>query len=230
MGIHIQQVRLDVSKNLAPPTIYLGQGDKNGETIKVEITDNGVAFPLTNYSVRFCMRLPHRGGSYEVDGTKSGNVATFNIDETYAAAVSGTTDVAFVQILSGDTVIASTSRAIVVVRSAHTDGVDPATAYDNGIQAFIDSSQAQLDEAIEEAAQTAAEHQAPAIAAKVPWPLQSGGSGADTGADGQLLMSNGDGTTRWGIAGTAQIADGAVTPDKLSGASVLTIAQIDALF
>lgn len=230
MGIQTQEITLDVAKRASTETVYLGQGDANGTTLRVNVTDGGAPYSMTGKGARLCIQLPHRGGSYEVDGTVSGNVATFDIDETRAAAVSGRSDILFVQVLSGTTVICSTARAKVVVRPSHSDGVPPAKAWDNGVEAFLAQARTDLDEAIVEAAETAAEHQAPAIAAKVPWPLQSGGSGAETGADGQLLMSNGDGTTRWGVADTAQIADGAVTPDKLSGVSVLTIAQIDALF
>ena len=230
MSLQTQRIRLDMSKHLAPPTVWLGQGDKNGTTLEVELTDGGEPFALSGKGVKWCMMLPHRGGSYVVDGTVSGNVATFQVDETYAAAVAGRTDVAYVQVTQGDTVACSASRAMVVVKEDAHNGVSPASAWDNGVERFLEDSGVQLQEAIDEAAQIAADAQAPAIAAKVPWPLQSGGSGADTGSDGKILMSNGDGTTRWGIAGTAQIADGAVTPDKLSGASVLTIAQIDALF
>jgi hypothetical protein len=220
MGIQIQEITLDVAKEASNEVVYLGQGDKSGTTLRVSVTDGGEAYSLSGKGARLCVQLPHRGGSYEVDGTVSGNVATFEIDETYAAAVSGRSDILFVQVLQGDTVICSTSRAHLVVRPSHNDGVEPATAYNNGIKDFIDSSQAQLDAAIVSAAETAAEHQAEAIAAKVPWPTQSGGSGADSGAEGLLLKSNGDGTTSWGTVGTVQVDNGALITEKYADSSV----------
>ena len=220
MGIQTQRIRLDVSKDMMPPTVYLRQGDRNGTRLEVEVTDGGAAYPLSSYGVRFCLRMPHSGGSYEVDGTASGNLATFEIDETYAAAVAGRSDTAFVQVLSGETVICSTSSANVVVRPSHSEGVEPATAWSNGVEQFLADARDDLDAAIVEAAETAAEHQADAIAAKIPWPTQSGGSGAESGAEGQVLLSNGDGTTSWGAVGTEQLENGAVITEKIGDGSV----------
>lgn len=90
MGLQTQRIRLDISKVQDAPTVYLRQGDKHGTRLEVEVTNDGAAYSLGNYSVKFCMRLPRKGGSYEVDGTRNGNVATFEIDET-ARGGSGST-------------------------------------------------------------------------------------------------------------------------------------------
>lgn len=217
MGLQTQRIRLDISKVQDAPTVYLRQGDKHGTRLEVEVTDGGAAYQLGSYSVKFCMRLPRKGGSYEVDGTRNGNVATFEIDETYAAAVSGRTDVAFVQVLSGSTVICSTSSAEVVVRPSHSDGVDPATAWDNGVEGFLSDAQDQLDDAIAAAQQQATTAQASAIAAKVPYPT---GSYPKNGTAGQALTSLGNGATKWDSIGAAGIADGAVGAAKLAGGAV----------
>lgn len=216
MGIQTQEITLDISKETSDEVVYLGQGDANGTTLRVNVTSDGSPFSLSNYSVRLCIQLPRRGGSYQVDGTRSGSVATFQVDETYAAAVSGRSEILFVQILSGSTVICSTSRARLVVRPSHSDGVDPAEAWDNGVEQFLADAADDLDAAIE----AAAGQQAAAIAAKVPWPV-SGGL-ASHGEDGDVLSSNGNGTTEWGRVSSSNMADGAVTTAKLGNGSVTT--------
>ena len=219
MTIQTQRITLDLSKDLLPPTIFLGQGDSNGTTVEVEVEDGGNPVALASFDVRLCVGLPKRGGSYEVMGTKSGNVASFDVDETYAAAVPGRSGFAYVQLLQGDDVICSTSRATVIVERSHTDGVDPTTAYDAGVATFLAQADAQLSQAIDSASESAAAAQATAIAAKVPYPTPAA---ARDGEDGQVLVSNGDGTTRWGDGvgngsiTTPRLADGAVTGAKMA--------------
>lgn len=129
-----QQIVLDVSKEpFVPPTLYLGQGDKNGTTIVAEIYDNGIPLTLTSYSVRFEMRLPDGTSYYQSPaGTASGNVATIPIDETYAATVDGMTSIAYIVVYDNSTVC-STSRVNVIVLESAENGADPAHAYSSGI-------------------------------------------------------------------------------------------------
>lgn len=220
MAISTQTVAVDISKQVSIPTIHIGQGDKKGTTLQVDVYNDGTPFALTNYNVRFAMRLPHMGGHYEVDGTKSNNRATFAIDEDIAASVAGVTDVAYVEILDGANVVCSTSRIQVVCHAGAYEGVDPATVYNNGVLDFLAQARTDLDEAIDEAAEEAASHQAEAIAAKVPYPVE--GSAADYGDEGQVLKSAGDGSTAWGTIGTPIIDDAAVTTPKLANGAVLT--------
>lgn len=136
--MNTQTVKLDVTKRPAVmPVIYLGQGDKNGTTLVADIYDNGAALTLTGYTVKFQMKQPHDAGYYNVTGTVSGSTATFAIDENYAASVAGVTECAYVEVLSGSTVICSTNRMRVVVLEGATDGVDPSTMYDNGLNDAI---------------------------------------------------------------------------------------------
>ena len=136
--MNTQTVKLDVTKRPAVmPVIYLGQGDKNGTTLIADIYDNGAALTLTGYTVKFVMKQPHDAGYYNVTGTVSGSTATFAIDENYAAAVAGVTECAYVEVLSGSTVICSTNRMRVVVLEGATEGVDPSTMYDNGLNDAI---------------------------------------------------------------------------------------------
>ena len=134
MSLDIQYVSLDISKRPTPQQVRLGQGDANGTQLVASIFDSGVAYSLANYSVRLSMHLPGSDTYYGVDGTRSGNVATFDIDETYAATSYGADGFGYVDVMNGDTVICSTSRfQLVVLRSAEDDA-DPSTAYSNGIR------------------------------------------------------------------------------------------------
>ena len=140
--MNTQTIRLDVGKRPSVmPSLTIGQGDKAGTTLACELYDNGEPLSLTGLSVKFAMRLPNQQGYYEVAGTASGNVATFTIDETYAAAVAGVTDVAYVEVLSGTSVIASTGRIRVTVLTGAKTDADPAGAYSN----VIDAELAELD-------------------------------------------------------------------------------------
>ena len=149
--MNTQSFSLDLRKNPVPvPVLYLGQGDVNGTNINVSITDNGEAFDLTAYAVKLCIRQPLANGYYEVDGTVAGNVASFTIDETYGATTPGVTDTAYVNIIDGDTVIASTARFQCVILPNATYGIDPTRAYTNGIAEFLEESEAEFDEKIAE--------------------------------------------------------------------------------
>ena len=138
MALDVQYISLDISKQPTPQQVRLGQGDANATQLVVSVFDDGIAYDLDSYSVRLAMQLPNSGGEYEVDGTRSGNVATFDVDETYAASVYGFDGFGYVDILSGDTVICSTSRFQLVVLKNAGEGVDPSTAYNNGIFEAID--------------------------------------------------------------------------------------------
>lgn len=132
--MNVHEINLDVSKQPAvTPVLHLGQGDRNGTTLAASVYDDGSPLPLSGKSVKFAMRSPNGQAYYEADGTVSGNVATFAIDETYAAAIHGTTDVAYVEVLEGETVVCSTNRFRVVVLESAEDGADPEQAYKSGI-------------------------------------------------------------------------------------------------
>ena len=133
------------------PEIRIGQGDKDGTTLVANIYDNGEPFTLTNYTVRFAMRLPFDMAYYSVVGTVSGNTATFAIDESYAASVAGVTEVAYVEVLSGTTIICSTNRIRVVCLESAYENVDPAHLWDNGVEQFLEDAQDTLDATVAQA-------------------------------------------------------------------------------
>lgn len=133
MALDVQHISLDISKQPTPQQVRLGQGDANATQLVVSVFDDGIAYSLNSYNVRLEMRLPNSDNYYSVDGTRSGNIATFDIDETYAATSYGFDGFGYVDILSGDTVICSTSRFQLVVLQNAQEGADPSTAYSNGI-------------------------------------------------------------------------------------------------
>ena len=146
--MNIQTIQLDVTK--APstlPVVRLRQGDKNGTTLRAEMYDDGEELALAGYDVKFCMRVPDDWGYYEVSGYATGNVATFLIDETYAAGTSGKTDTAYVEVLDGESVIYSTGNICVIVLPSATEGRQAGT-YTNGVERFIEESEQRVDDAI----------------------------------------------------------------------------------
>jgi len=133
MALDEQRISLDISKQPTPQQVRLGQGDINATRLIVDVFDDGIAYSLDAYSVRLEMRLPDSDAYYSTDGTATGNTATFDIDETYAATHYGVNGFGYVDILDGDTVICSTSRFQLVVLRNAKDGADLSTAYSNDI-------------------------------------------------------------------------------------------------
>ena len=141
--MNTQTISLDVTKRpVVAPVVYLGQGDKSGTTLVVQVYDNDIALSLSSYTVRFCMRLPDGESYYSVNGTVSGNIATFAIDESYAAAAAGITDKAYVEVISENTVICSTGRFRVVVLEGARAGASPGEQYISEIDDAVADAQA----------------------------------------------------------------------------------------
>lgn len=139
MGISTQTITVDLSKQLTrPQVVRLGQGDKLGTTLVADVYDNGVAYNLNGKTARFSMRAPDGASSYSVAASStSGNKATFDIDETYAASIAGKTDTAYIEVLSGSTVICSTSRITVVVYRSASQGLPVSGAYSDALEEAI---------------------------------------------------------------------------------------------
>lgn len=134
MALDVQRISLDISKQPTPQQVRLGQGDANATRLIIDVFDDGIAYSLTNYNVRLSMHLPNDGGYYQVNGTKSGNTATFDIDERYAATTYGFDGFGYVDILNGETVICSTSRFQLVVLRNAADGVELSEQYINAVE------------------------------------------------------------------------------------------------
>lgn len=141
MGISTQYVSVDITKKTAPQIIRLGQGDKNGTTIAAKIYNDGAEYSMSGKTARFCMRTPDGKASYSVNSSStSGNSVSFNINEQYAASVAGKTDVAYIEVLSGSTVICSTSRISVVVYRSASEGLPVSGAYSDALEEAIHSA------------------------------------------------------------------------------------------
>lgn len=137
--MNTQTIALDVSKATAVlPAIHIRQGDKNGTILNVGIFDNGTALDLTSLPVRMCAKLPDGIHYYSVNGTASGNTATFEIDESYAAAYPGITDLVYVDVLDGDDVICSTQPFRLVVEPGAREGVVPSEEHISEIDAAVE--------------------------------------------------------------------------------------------
>ena len=119
--MNTQTINLDVSKQASVmPLVVIRQGDKNGTTLEVGVYDSGSPLTLTSYDVALCILLPDKEHSYTVDGTASGNTATFTIDETYAGAYLGRTHIAYVEISDTDITCSTQSFALQVEPTART--------------------------------------------------------------------------------------------------------------
>ena len=146
--MNVQDIHLDIDKRVCPSdVIRIGQGDASGTTIRAHIYDNGVAANLSGMTARFVMRMPN-STTYFRDNrcTVSGSVVTYVVDESHAASVAGTTNVAYFDILQGSDVIYSTERFTVDVLRSALDGTIPAESWDNAVDELIERGNEQLDE------------------------------------------------------------------------------------
>lgn len=132
------ELTLDLDKRFTNEPVRLRQGDTNGTAIQATIYDHGTLL-TGSYTARFVMLLPDREHYYRKSATYADGVATLTIDETQAASVVGTTDVAYFQIMSGSTVIASTQGFTVRILPSATANATVAESYDDAIQAAIDA-------------------------------------------------------------------------------------------
>jgi len=199
MGISTQTITVDLSKQLArPQVVRLGQGDKSGTTLVADIYDNGAAYNLNGKTARFSMRAPDGASSYSVVASSySGNKATFDIDETYAASIAGKTDTAYVEVLSGSTVICSTSRITVVVYRSASQGLPVSGAYSDALEEAI-STFAEMQRAFADMQRAFADMQElvmpPATTTTLGGVIV--GDGLDVASDGTLSFEAGDFLTK----------------------------------
>jgi hypothetical protein len=137
---------LDLNKSRAANPVRIRQGDVQGTTITALILDHGATADLTGYTAQFVMDLPDGTHYYRKAASISGNTVTVIIDETQAASVTGRTTLAYVQLLRGSTVKASTGCVTVEVLPDALDGKTVPESYDSAIQDAIDA----LDAAVEQ--------------------------------------------------------------------------------
>lgn len=205
---------LDLDKRFSDQVVIIGQSDHNGTALTATLYKDGTRFTTSNLTAYFAMKLPGGGNYYRKEGTYNGGVITVTLDEEYAGAVAGKTDVAYFEIHQGSTVIASTARFLVVVLESATHGMTEGYRYDDEVIAAVHEW---LDAHPEK------------VTTVQP-------NGIDTEKLAPLSVTNAklaqDAVTNFNMAddsvNTAEIVNGAVTTDKLGGSSVTT-AKIDNL-
>lgn len=148
--MNVRQISLDIDKRHAiREPITIAQGDRNGTTIAATIYDGGTLVTTSGLSARFRMRLPDGRHFYEKTATwnAASGTATVTIDETQAASAPGTTADAYFELLSGTTVIHSTSRFSVRVLRSATEGMGTPESYSDEVEALVDDLRAATQEA-----------------------------------------------------------------------------------
>lgn len=205
---------LDLGKRFSDQVVTIGQSDHNGTTLTVTLYRDGERFTTANLTAYFAMRLPGESNYYRQSCTYNAGVITCTIDEAYAGAIAGKTDIAYFELHQGDTVIASTARFLVVVLESATHGMTEGYRYDDEVAAVV---RQWLDDH-PEATTTVTDDSLTTPKFK----------------DKQITepkMADNAISTRTVIDGavtTAKLADGATTTDKLAGSSVTT-AKLDNL-
>jgi hypothetical protein len=125
--------------------VTIGQGDNGGTTIVATIYDDGTAVSLSGKTARFCMRLPNDAGYLrDSNCTVSGSEITYTFDEAHAASVSGRTDEAYFEILSGSTTIYSTSRFRVMVLRACDSETEAASVWESDYEVWLAAKNAEF--------------------------------------------------------------------------------------
>ena len=120
--------------------VTIRKGDLNGTTIVAEIYDHGTKLTTANLQAVFEMLQPDRTHYYRETATYSNGTVSITLDESFAASVAGTTDLAYFRLYQGSQVIASTeSFRVTILRSAEDEGDDPAISYDDAVPAAVDA-------------------------------------------------------------------------------------------
>lgn len=205
---------LDLGKRFSDQVVAIGQSDHNGTTLTVTLYKDGTKFTTTGLTAYFAMRLPGESNYYRKSCTYSAGVITCVIDEEYAGAVAGRTDVAYFELHQGSSVIASTARFLVIVLPSATHGMTEGYRYDDEVVAVV---RQWLDEH-PEATTTVTDDSL--TTAKLKDKQITEPKMADNAISTRTIID--------ASVTTAKLADASVTTDKLGGSSVTT-AKLDNL-
>ena len=136
--MNTQRLTLDLDKSSVPRgRVTIAQCDHDGTTVEAEIYDNGIALSTSGLSAYLVMRLPDGRHYYRVPATLDGHVATALVDEAYAATATGTTEIAYFELVGSGGVVYSTSRfGVRVLPSATADATVPET-WDGEVERLI---------------------------------------------------------------------------------------------
>lgn len=127
MGAPRQLLTLDVGRrNASRHVVHLGEGDVNGTTLVVTVTEGGTPFDCDEYTPY--LMVPVRDGTvYRQEGTASGNTVTITVNESGLGNVSGKLPGAYVSLEAEDGTVTSTQRFDVCVIESWREAVAPDT-------------------------------------------------------------------------------------------------------
>lgn len=128
---------LDLDKRFNDQVVIIGQSDHDGTQLTVTLYKNSQRFTQSGITAYFAMRLPGGENYYRKQCSYSSGVITCTIDEEYAGAVSGRTDIAYFELHQGTSVIASTARFLVIVLPSATEGMTEGYRYDDEVSAVV---------------------------------------------------------------------------------------------
>ena len=128
---------LDLDKQFNDQVVIIGQSDHNGTSMTVTLYEDGTRFTTSGLTAYFAMRLPGGKDYYRKACTYNSGVITVTIDEEYAGASAGRTDIAYFELHQGTSVIASTARFLVIVLPSATQGMSEGQRYDDEIVAAV---------------------------------------------------------------------------------------------
>ena len=227
---------LDLDKQFNDQVVVIGQSDHNGTTLTVTLYRDGTRFTTSGLTAYFAMRLPGGKDYYRTECTYSSGVITCTIDEEYAGASAGRTDVAYFELHQGTSVIASTARFLVIVLPSATAGMSEGQRYDDEIAAVVrqwlddhpEATTTVVDDSLTTAKLKDRQITEPKMADDAVSTRVLLGSSVTTAKIDNLAVTEAklgaDAVT------TQKIKDGSVTYGKLANARKLTTADIDAMF
>ena len=131
---------LDLSKDVSPEVVVMRQADHGGTTISATVYDHGTLFQTAaTVTAYLCIRLPGSKQYYRKVATHNNGVGSVTavVDEEYACAIPGRTDVAYFELHVGSSDIVSTASFTVIVLPSATAGASQGQRYDDEIAATV---------------------------------------------------------------------------------------------
>ena len=128
---------LDLAKGPTPTPsglcgVTLRQGDHNGAAIVATLYDHGEPFDAGGLDAYLVMELPDRAHYYREQAAVDGSTVSVTVDERYAATATGRTDLAYFELMDGETLVASTESFSVDVQPDARRGHTTPDSYDSG--------------------------------------------------------------------------------------------------
>ena len=151
MATPTQHLTLDVVRNgEVRDRVYLSEGDVNGTTLLVNVTEDRKPFDCTGYTPYLMVNVGE--SLYRKAGTASGTTVSILIDESKFAGHSGTIDGAYISLEDEDTTTSTQRFSIVVAKAALKssgtaailEAIDSLSQKVDGIDAKVDAIDARV--------------------------------------------------------------------------------------